>query len=322
MLVVTNRNLKPSSKKAENKFGGEFNEKGPDELRLAEAKKVRGKWRVDILEDEVKRGAKKVWASEAAFLDLQDRMRTKSRPCLFFVHGFNNDFASVLERGRLFERNYGAEVVAFTWPANGREKGTIAGTASYKSDKRDALRSVAALDRTLEKLGAYFEKHSKSTERCNQRVSLLMHSMGNYLFKHLMKSDVYQGETALFDNVILAAADVNNEGHSAWLDRVEYRRRLYVTINEDDSALRVSRMKFGSKQKARLGHYTQNLHSSNALYLDFSYGKDVGSSHAYFEGDVIRENRRVRRVFREMIHGKRAERGLAYNSHSRTYLVP
>ena len=322
MLIVTNRNLKPSASAAEKRFGGSFNEKGPDEIRLAEAKKVRGKWGVEILEDRIKRDGKSMWASEGAFLDLQERMRKKCRPCLFFVHGFNNDFESVLERGRLFERNYGVEVVAFTWPANGRDAGVIKGTASYKSDKRDALRSIAALDRTLEKLGKYFRTHTTSTLKCDQRISLLMHSMGNYLFKHMMKSEVYQGETALFDNIILAAADVNNKGHAEWLDRVAYRRRLYVTINEDDSALRVSRMKVGSAQRARLGHYTQNLYSQNALYLDFSEGRKVGSSHAYFEGSVIRENKRLRRVFREMIHGKRAEHGLKYNVHSRTYLVP
>jgi len=322
MLIVTNRNLKPTARKAERMFGAGFNEKGPDELRLAEAKKSRGKWQVQILDDRVKRGTKRMWASEGAFLDLQERMGKKARPCLFFVHGFNNDFADVLERGRLLERNYGVEVVAFTWPANGRESSRAGGLISYKSDKRDALRSIAALDRTFEKLGGYFAKYTESTLRCNQRITLMMHSMGNYLFKHLMRSSVYQGETALFDNVVLAAADVNNQDHAVWLDRVAYRRRLYVTINEDDKALRVSRMKIGSAQKARLGHYTQNLHSNNALYLDFSSARDVDSSHSYFEGAVIRENKNVRRVFRDMTHGLKAEHRLNYNAHSRTYLVP
>ena len=175
----------------------------------------------------------------------------------------------MLQRGHRFERNYNVEVVAFTWPANGRDSlfGRIGGAASYKSDKRDAMRSAVAFDRTLEKLATYFDKHMQATRRCNMRVSLLMHSMGNYLFKNLMRSSVYQGETRLFDNVILAAADVNNAAHEEWVDRIQCRRRIYITINEDDEALALSRAKFGEKQRARLGHLAHNLNSRQAVYL-------------------------------------------------------
>lgn len=326
MIIVTNRNLQPRSR-PEHRFGKEFNRSGPDELRLAEAKKLRGKWQVDVPSDKVTFNGKAMFASEMLFLQLQERMRKRKRPCLFFVHGFNNDFESVLERGRQFERNYGVEVVAFTWPANGRGGGGLLGSAggavSYKSDKRDATRSATALDRTLEKLNLCLNEHEDTTVRCNQRLSLLMHSMGNYLFKTLMKSSVYQGESALFDNIMLVAADVNNKDHEQWVDKIQYRRRLYITINEDDSALRLSRMKFGDKQLARLGHFTQNLNSRNAIYLDFTKSRAVNeASHAYFEGKPIRENARIRSTFRNMLRGERAERRLTYNTHSRTYRIP
>ena len=317
MIIVTNRNLQPRSA-PQNRFGSGFNEKGPDELRLATAKYTRGRWQVDIVDDEVVHRGERMHASEKLFLELQDRMRRRNRPCMFFVHGFNNDFSDVLERSRQFERAYGVEVVAFTWPANGRDAplGRVGGTLSYKSDKRDAA------DRTFEKLGGYLPRYEDRSKRCNQRMSLFMHSMGNYLFKHLMRSSVYTGETALFDNVNLVADDVNNKDHAEWVDRIAYRRRLYVTINEDDSALRVSRMKFGERQLARLGHYTQNLTSHQAIYLDFTGARHVQEeSHAYFLGEPIERNQRVRRVFRRMIRGERAEEGLPYNTHNRTYEV-
>ena len=322
MLVVTNRNLVPRARSGEKKFGSGFNEAGPDELRLAHAKQSRGKWQVDILPDKDPNSG--LWASEQAFLDLQARMKRLKRPCVLFVHGFNTDFEAVLVRGRRLELDYKVEVVAFTWPSNGRTTaaGRLGGVASYKSDKRDAARSVVAFDRTLEKLDAYLRRHQAATKACDQRVSLFMHSMGNYLFKHLMKSSVYQGETSLFDNVVLCAADVNNAGHASWLDRVAYRRRLYVTINEDDKALFASRAKFGEQQKARLGHYTQNLTSANAVYLDFTRSGAVDDSHSYFVGAPIKKNASVRRAFRLMLRGERAEVGLGYNAHSRTYAVP
>ena len=173
MLIVTNRNLQSSSS-VEELFGPGFNEKGPDELRLASVTKTRGKWKVDIHDDTVEYEGTRMHASEQQFLLMQKRMLDKRRNCLFFVHGFNNDFLDVLERGHQFERNYKVEVVAFSWPANGRSSGLgrIGGVASYKSDKRDAVRSAIALDRALEKLGAYFDKYMEETSRCNMRISL------------------------------------------------------------------------------------------------------------------------------------------------------
>ncbi|VAX35337.1 hypothetical protein MNBD_UNCLBAC01-619 [hydrothermal vent metagenome] len=50
----------------------------------------------------------------------------------------------------------------------------------------------------------------------------------------------------------------------------------------NDYALQASRLKSGEKQLARLGHYTQNLYSKNAVYLDFTDARNVGNSHAYF----------------------------------------
>ena len=303
MLIVTNRNLQ-NSDEAGQLFGPGFNKDGPDELRLATATKMGEEWEVVIHDDVVGRDGASMHASEDQFLSMQERMAEKGRNCLVFVHGFNNDFRDVLERAHEFERNYDVEVVAFTWPANGRGSalGRIGGVASYKSDKRDAVRSAVALDRALEKLGGYFDKYRDEARRCNQRISLLMHSMGNYLFKNLMRSSVYQGETSIFDNVILAAADANNAGHEDWIDRIQCRRRIYVTINEDDDALALSRAKFGDKQRARLGHYLSNLNSRQAVYVDFTDAQHVGDSHAYFEGDPT-DNPLVKHVFDRMING-------------------
>jgi len=325
MIIITNRNYQPK-KSPEEIFGKRFNAKGPDELRLLTAKKINKRWKIDIHEDKEKlKDGSVVDASEHAFLQLQKRMLQKKRDALFYVHGFNNDFHTVLETCHQLEKNYPVEIIAFTWPANGREGGGLfkgaGGVASYKSDKRDAIRSVAALDRVLERLNDYFLKYQNESQRCGQRISLLMHSMGNYLFKHLLKSSIYHGETALFDNVILASADVNNYAHAEWVDKIAYRRRLYITINENDYALQASRMKFGQKQMARLGHFTQNLYSKNAIYLDFTEAARIGKSHAYFVDKTIQYNKRVHKLFHKMFLGEKIESQLPYNPHARTYMV-
>lgn len=315
MYIVTNRNLQPDGPPTE-RFGETFNEKGPNELRLAEAKKVGRNWKVAILDDEVEHNGEAMWASEFAFLTLQERMRDKGKNALFFVHGYNVDFKSALETGWKLQQLYNMEVGIFTWPSNG---GGIRGLASYKSDKRDAILSVNALDRCFEKLGAYMQKHRDTA--CNENFNLAMHSMGNYLFKFLMKSSVYQGETLLFDNIAMLAADVNNHDHAEWIDRATFRKRLYITINENDHALFASRLKFGDQQLARLGHWTQNLSSRNAVYLDFTQAAGVGNSHSYFMDGAVSKNSRLKRVFADIFNGRRGEDGLDYNPHSRMFLV-
>jgi len=313
MYVVTNRNLQPDES-PERRFGEHFNERGPNELRLAEARKVGASWQVEILPDQIEVEGELMFASEYAFLQGQARMREQKRNCLFFVHGFNTDFQGALEAGLRLETLYGVEVLLFTWPSDGGGLGTF----GYRSDRRDASLSVNALDRCFEKLVFYLRKHADKA--CDQCFNLAVYSMGCYLFKRLMESTIYQGETLLFDNIVLLAADVNNEAHAAWVNRVQYRNRLYITINEDDVALAASRLKTGEDQKARLGHWVQNLDATNAVYLDFTDADRVSRSHAYFEDGAV-QNPVVKRVFTDVFNGRRAELGLTYNLRTGAYKI-
>lgn len=353
MFVVTNRRIR-SGKSGVDRFGKEPNEKGPHELRIFEAKKKGSDWRIQVLRDQASRKQRqevglpltgKVWASQYVAEVLLKRVREEGKHILFFIHGFNNDIEAVLERAQDLERHYDVEVVAFSWPANG---GGAKGVASYKSDKRDARASVGAVYRFLEKAQGLLRvantrelvkiheraqaEHPNDPERqhafitrasemtCPIKVSLLLHSMGNYLFKQIQKSDVFDKHHMLFDNVVLAAADTNNEDHASWVDRIRCRKRVYVTINEDDGALLASRIKAGDNQKARLGHYLHGLHSSHAVYVDVTDGPKVGRDHAYFEGDPVKDkNGSLHKFFRSAFHGERAEQHLEYRPSSRTW---
>lgn len=306
MYVVTNRNIQ-SQESPPKRFGSGFNGAAYDELRLAKAKRVGSRWKVDILDEPAKAKGSEVarWPSEDAYVELQNTMRTKKRNCVFYVHGYRVKFADVLERSAFIERRYNVEVVAFTWPSDGK-------TTRYLSDKRDAVRSIHALDRCLQKLKEYMVKYHEND--CGQSFSLLLHSMGNYLFKHLLKSSIYEGETLLFDNVVMAAADVNHHDHVEWVERVRYRKRLYITINENDYALGISRAKLGSAQRTRLGHCTRGLSSRNAEYLDFTLARGIGNSHAYFAEANRLRNQNVKKTFNAILNGKRIEEsGAAYD---------
>jgi esterase/lipase superfamily enzyme len=314
MYIVTNRNLQPKEV-PEKRFGENFNQLGPNELRLAKANKVNGAWQVEVLPDRLSYGGKEMLASEAVFLQTQEQMRANKTNGIFFVHGFNTDFLGALEGGYRLQQLYNLEVLVFSWPSNGG--GGLGSLASYKDDQRDARLSVSALDRCLEKLALYLQKHIAT--HCGQKMTLAMHSMGNYLFKSLLQSSIYQGETLLFDNIVLLSADVNNKDHAEWVDRVKYRNRLFITINEADFALAASRAKGGEQQQARLGHWIKDLTSVNAVYLNFTDAPSMGNAHNYFTDDSPLKNPKVKEVFKLAFNGGKSEQILTFDPGTKTY---
>lgn len=331
IYLITNRNVIKSKNGKETGFGEVFNEKAPDELRLAVVTGNAKDWTMRIIEepDEDNSSGKEEHPSKTLFNKLISDMRKNKKNCLFFVHGFKNNINDVVERCMNFKKEFKVEVIAFTWPADGG----LRGLTSYHSQKHEARLSVNALDRCLEKLNEYLTEHfrkmeeinakkkEEDREKCEVTFNFALHSMGNYLLKNLMNSSVYEGETLIFDNVILMAADANNENHAQWVDRIAHRKRIYIAINENDQALAISRAKFGKLQKARLGHYTKNLSSTKAVYLDFTDAKGVDDSHAYFEGKLLRKNTDIKEVFKKMFNGQSVEETLEYDSHSRLHRV-
>jgi esterase/lipase superfamily enzyme len=289
--------------------------------------------------------SERVYMSRYVALKLAAELRAEKRHLVVFVHGFNNDVGAVLDRARRIEEIYGVTVVPFSWPAQG---GGVRGTLSYRDDKRDAKASVGAFDRVLGRVHQYLHeinaeamaeasaeaarKHPEDLERrdrlmaklmeakCPFTVNLMLHSMGNYLYKHLLLSSVTNGDLMAFDNVVLVAADTNVGGHAEWVDRIRCRGRVYVTINERDSALAASRMKAGEAQRTRLGHARHGLNASSAVYVDFTDAPAVGSDHAYFEGSPVRSRTSpVRRFFDAALHGQRAETHLVFDASTNTW---
>ncbi|NNE07704.1 MAG: alpha/beta hydrolase [Gemmatimonadetes bacterium] len=353
MFVVTNRVVKEKARTL-NAVGAAPNENGPNEIRFMRANKVRGNWQIQILPDVLNDDWKKdggitdpdpVYASRYVGKALFEELEKKKKNLLVFVHGFNNDLAAAVERAHGFQTAFKTEVLTFSWPANG---GGAKGVTSYKDDKRDARISGGALDRVFETLQTWVNDYRRSKagtwakearkkfprDKAAQQqyvkerrakgapfsINLVLHSMGNYLYKQVLSSSIYRAGPMLFDNVVLVAADANNEDHPAWIDRIAVRNRIYITINEDDSALLASRMQGGEEQKARLGHYLYDLHSRRAVYVDFTDAPQVLDSHSYFEGRAI-QNGKIKRFFQQAFNGERAEANLKFDEGKNLYRI-
>ncbi|MEM7807944.1 MAG: alpha/beta hydrolase [Planctomycetota bacterium] len=309
---------------------------------------------LDITVTQAKRRAKAgdpVYGSEYAAKRILNRVNptdgSTGRDLLFFVHGYNSDMRAVLERAHSLEKRYGVEMLVFAWPSLGG--GGPRGTLSYLDDKQRAQVSAPALNRVLEKFhgyltaqrfaerekivaraiatcdgdrereGAFIAKHFDAD--CGYRLTMLCHSMGNYVLENSLKMSLTATGPLIFDNIVLAAADANNHEHAWWVDKLQVRQRLYITINEDDGPLRASRIKPGSQQLARLGAYVKNLDSSNGYYVDFTDAPEIGGTHTYFDDEPVENNSVVGAFFDKAMHGRRAEGPIPYDAATNTYRV-
>ena len=288
----------------------------------------------------------KPWhASLKVACELFSEARETGKNILIFVHGYNNDVRDVVRAAEDLERRYELIVVPFTWPANGG--GAVSGTASYLSDKADARFSSPALNRVVGKIRAYHlllsrarreelqdqarRRHPKNPQAaselfsrlqrddCPTKLSLLCHSMGNYVLKHTLTTSDSAVDQLVFDNICLVAADTNNKKHADWVGKLDVRSRCYVVINENDAALAASRIKPGDEQQARLGHYLRKLNSSNAHYIDVTDVEHVGSEHSYYKGNAVQRNGKLRTLFDLIFNGRHAEGVTSYNVDSNTY---
>jgi len=310
-----------------------------DKLTLQEVKQLKTKYHLNI------DTTKDYYGSLRVACDLFEQAQTERKSILFFVHGYNNDVADVLKTATQIEKLYNVIVVPFTWPANGG--GCISGTASYLSDKSDARISAGAFNRFIGKVHYYHcllseaslakiqnkvsaKHHDNPTaaaalyselvnKSCALKISLLCHSMGNYLLKHALMPRENAVSDLVFDNICLVSADTNNEDHASWVGKLDVRKRLYITINEDDAALKASRIKPGKQQLARLGHYIKRLNSDNAIYIDVTQAKAVGSEHSYFKGECIKQNAQLKTMFNQMFNALTVETDLTYISSLNCY---
>tara|TARA_R110002096_G_scaffold41901_7_gene112999 strand:- start:369 stop:1454 length:1086 start_codon:yes stop_codon:yes gene_type:complete len=358
MYFITNRQFN-SSKHGYDKFTKHPNAKGPNELQaieitgvikpkfrllkdqlsVAEVKRLKNKFNLDIDENAPH------YASLSVACNIFEQAQKNQKNVLLYVHGYNNDIKDVYSTAREIERLYDVIVVTFTWPANGG--GALSGTLSYLADKRDARASQDALNRCIDLVGKYHALLTMSARNtlearaskkfpdnptrqreylselikkyCDLSVSLLCHSMGNYVFKHALSSSLSESRKLIFDNIILAAADANNESHRLWVEKLQVRNSIYITINENDYALSWSRRKPGEQQKARLGHYLKKLDANNATYVDFTREKSVNTSHSYFDSKTAGHNKGVMRFFKKVFSGDDVTPYLEYTPHNNTY---
>ena len=311
VYFATNRKVETKPDSIDDLFMGSKFNRDPADLRFVrvqydvnlETKKYDLSY--ELYPDNTSEGSHKI------FTDLQTDMKENKRDCVVFVHGYNNSWKDSMDAAINLATTYDINVVCFSWPSDNVLK--------YLDCKNRAVSSVPAFNRLIEKFITYM---GGTTEICGQRVSLICHSMGNYILKNFLKSSYFSNEFIPFHNINLVAADTNHEGHVEWIDKINCLNDINIFINQDDFALDISDSKSGSKQKVRLGNTILELNSKKANYYNVTNSKGVGRGHGYFnEKKTLKGNDALFNLFDMAFHGERIE-GMMYVKGLNFYTTP
>jgi esterase/lipase superfamily enzyme len=192
--------------------------------------------------------------SKAVFDEVRAEMLKKG-DALIFVHGYDHKFREAAGRAAQLQQWLAAggkdmTLLLFSWPSAG------AGVSqrTYADDRDRARISGPALGRALLK-ATDFIRNTPRNERCDGRIHLLCHSMGNCALRgavQAMRTFVGNNIPPLFDEVILAAADEDDDtlqlGHKA-APLLRGCRRLTVYYNHQDLALKASDYAMGNPDR-------------------------------------------------------------------------
>jgi esterase/lipase superfamily enzyme len=192
--------------------------------------------------------------SKAIFDEVRAEMLAKG-DALIFVHGYDHKFREAAGRAAQLQQWLAAggkdmTMLFFTWPSAG------AGVSqrTYADDRKRAETSGLALGRAILK-ATDFIRNTPRADRCDGRIHLLCHSMGNWAMRGAvqgMRTFVGNNIPPLFDEVILAAADEDDDTLQETYKVAPILRgcrRLTVYYNHQDLALKASDYAMGNPDR-------------------------------------------------------------------------
>ncbi len=248
---------------------------------------------------------KSVLAAAEAFPVVTDpHEHEKQKHVTLFIHGFNNDWADAARRyesicGKLFAPDDGLGIcILFNWPSDGSKLG-------YFPDRIDAAKSAPDLSEVLNRFYDWMlDKQRKAMEdpndTCNAKISVIAHSMGNYLLQKAMKFTWTRNNqpllVSLVNQLLMVAADVDNDLFKSGettdksdgdaIANLTYRVTALYTGRDSVLGLSAGFKHFGKRRLGRTGLDRNYPLSDNVWDFDCSklFPENQDNIHsAYFE---------------------------------------
>lgn len=221
---------------------------------------------------------------------------------LLYVHGHYKSFTDAASSGMKIQDLYDVAVISYSWPAMMNRS---PGAKNYLFSKENVEAGTAAF---RELLGLIRDlRAARSLSGKEVHISLCLHSLGNYFLERMVKDSLLSGlPEELFENIVINAAAVDQEGHSEWIDKLNIQKRIYITTNEKDFNL--AGVKSFTDSGVQLGRRPEPPHSEKAFYIDFTdavgFRFPTGATHNYFTGKMALKNRKIHQFFEDLFHGR------------------
>lgn len=156
--------------------------------------------------------------------------KSTERDAFVFVHGFNTTFADAARRTAQLAYDLGFEgaPIMYSWPSNEKVLGYV----------RDS-ETVSFTWKNLQSFLNQIVSHTKATN-----IHLIAHSMGNVLLTRALESLRQSAEKPLFNQVILAAPDIDAGYFKEYIVPAikGTSRRITLYASSADRALAASKM--------------------------------------------------------------------------------
>ncbi len=237
-------------------------------------------------------------------LSLPTLFRQPGFDWLLLIHGDSKAPVDAAVRGLEVQNLHHVKVLVFSWPS---KKDTQNGLNNYQNSRMNVVDGLAHFRELLLIIQKY--KQSYIWPKGN-KLSLFMHSLGNYYLEQAVKEDILGGlDSNLFDNIIINAAAVEQEDHAVWVEKLKISRRIYIISNEKDFNLRGARM--FTKAHKQLGGPVEPPLASNAFYINFTeavgFKLPTWVSHTYFVGEMPAKSRNIKNFYTTILHGDEAD---------------
>jgi esterase/lipase superfamily enzyme len=200
------------------------------------------------------------------------RREPEKRSAMVFIHGFNVPFdeAAYSTAQLAYDLDFEGVPLMYSWPSQGK-------LLAYEGDQEAAEWSSPHLQTFLERV---------ARESGALRIHVIAHSMGNRPLAHALAALGHQPDIQpLFDNVIMAAPDVNTSTFTQlWPDIKKAAKRFTLYASSDDRALLASRKSKGGTNFNRLGEGGPNIVVISGLDTVDASGIDTSLlGHSYLD---------------------------------------
>jgi len=183
----------------------------------------------------------------------------KKKEILLFIHGYNNNFAESTFRAAqiVYDYQIDAVTVHYAWPSGGALSLYV-----YDRDSADFARDGLA------------ELLQLITETNAKQITVIAHSMGNYVTMEAMRTLSLKGQHQVIDqisNLLMAAPDVDIDVFAAQLKDIKRLPKVtIVQVSGADKALTISRKITGGHARVGDGSNINFLQRHGINVLDMS----------------------------------------------------